>query len=191
MDSSYHNLKSYSWVVIIVLVAIVSISVIIQGCIGSTEKITTDAEPDKSVADTNKIGYPAPDFTLIDLDGNTVQLSELKGKVVFINFWASWCPPCRAEMPEIGAIYQKYKTKGVVVLGVDLLEPEDWVRQYVQKGGFNWTFVVDTTGEVAAAYNIIRIPTSFFIDTEGVIRSKGVGDMTMRTMEAHLKEAMK
>ena len=138
-----------------------------------------------------EIGHPAPDFTLIDLDGNTVNLRSLQGKVVFINFWASWCPPCRAEMPEIEAVYQKYKDKGVVVLGIDMLEPEGWVRQYVRKGGFSWTFVVDTTGEVAAAYSITAIPTSFFIDREGVIRAKSIGAMTMRTMEAELRDVLR
>ena len=137
------------------------------------------------------IGHPAPDFTLVDLEGNQVTLSDFRGKVVFVNFWATWCPPCRAEMPEIEAVHQEYKDKGVVVIGVDIAEPESTVRQYVQQGGFSWTFVLDSTGEVARDYQIVAIPTSFFIDREGVIRAVNIGAMTKRAMETKLAEAIR
>ncbi len=138
-----------------------------------------------------KVGELAPDFTLTDLEGNSVTLSEYRGKVVFINFWATWCPPCRAEMPEIEAIYQEYKDKGVVVIGVDILEPEDVVRQFVEQGGYSWIFVLDATGAVSDDYKITAIPTSFFIDREGVIQVVNIGAMTKRAMESKLAEAMR
>lgn len=137
------------------------------------------------------VGQLAPDFTLTDLEGNQVSLSDFRGKIVFINFWATWCVPCRVEMPEIEAVYQQYKDRDVVVIGVDLFEPEDEVRQYVQQGGYSWTFVIDTTGEVAASYEVAAIPTSFFIDGEGIIRAVNIGAMTKRAMEAKLAEAMR
>ena len=89
------------------------------------------------------------------------------------------------------AIYQEYKSKDVVVIGVDLLEDENEVRQYVQQGGFSWTFVIDTTGAVATNYGITAIPTSLFLDKEGVIRAVSIGAMTKRAMESKLAEAMK
>ena len=145
-----------------------------------------------------KVGHPAPDFTLTDLEGNSVTLSDFRGKVIFINFWTQWCPPCRAEMPEIEAIYQEYQDKDVVVIGVDILVSEiakgydeSEVRQFVQQGGYSWTFVLDTTGEVTRNYAITAIPTSFFVDKEGVIRAVNVGAMTKRAMESKLAEAMK
>ncbi len=138
-----------------------------------------------------EVGHPAPDFTLKDLDGNLVRLSDLRGKAVFINFWATWCPPCRAEMPEIEAVHQEYKDKGVVVLGVDISEPESTVRQYIQQGGFSWTIVLDGTGEVARDYQIAAIPASFFLDREGIIRAVNIGAMTKRAMEAKLAEAIR
>ena len=94
-------------------------------------------------------------------------------------------------MPEIEAVYQEYKSKDVVVIGVDLLEAESEVRQFVQQGGYSWTFVIDTTGEVANEYGITAIPTSFFLDKEGIIRAVKVGAMTKRVMESQLAEAMK
>ncbi len=161
---------------------------VIQGCTPSSQSITSDG-PEATAA--VNVGESAPSFTLVDLEGNQVSLSDFRGKTVFVNFWATWCPPCRAEMPEIEAVYQEYKDKGVVVIGVDILEPEDVVRQYVQQGGYSWTFVLDTSGEMAGNYKVTAIPTSFFIDREGIIQAVNIGAMTKRAMEIKLAEAMR
>jgi len=96
-----------------------------------------------------EIGYPAPDFTLNDLDGNEVSLSDFRGKVVFLNFWAIGCPPCRFEMPEMEELYQEYKNKDVVIIGVDLGEYRSSVKSFIEENGYSWTFVIDTYGQVA------------------------------------------
>ena len=137
------------------------------------------------------VGEMAPDFTLSDLDGNPLRLSNLRGKVVFLNFWATWCPPCRAEMPDIEALYQDYQAKDVAIIGVDILESVNMVRQFADQGGYHWTFVIDTTGEVANNYRVTVIPSSYFIDREGIIRAVSVGAMTKQGMEAQLARAMK
>lgn len=163
-----------------------------SGCTSAAADITREPgppPPDK-LPPAAEVGRLAPDFILTDLEGNTVALSDFRGKVVFINFWATWCPPCRAEMPEIEAIHQEYKGQGVVVIGVDLMETEDEVLQLVQRGGFSWTFVIDTTGEVGRSYGVTAIPTSFFLDKDGVIRAISIGAMTKRQMESRLAEAM-
>jgi thiol-disulfide isomerase/thioredoxin len=136
------------------------------------------------------VGEIAPDFTLLDLEGKEVRLGEFRGKVVFVNFWATWCPPCRAEMPDIESLYQEHKDKGLVVIGIDISESEATVRQFVQRGGYSWTFVLDSDGAVAASYNIRAIPTSFFIDREGVIQAVNIGAMTKKGMEATLAEVI-
>ncbi len=183
------------WAVLGLLATFVLLAV--QGCTSSTQDIrggrleatgaigvdAGDLEP------APEIGRLAPAFTLADLEGNPVSLSDFQGKAVFINFWATWCPPCRAEMPEIEAIYQKYRDQDVAVIGVDLFEPEDKVREYVQRGGFSWTFVIDTTGEVTRKYGISALPTSFFLDSQGIIRAVNIGPMTEKLMEAKLAEA--
>ncbi len=132
----------------------------------------------------------APDFTLEDLDGNAVSLSDFRGRVVFINFWTTWCPPCRIEMPEIESLYQQYREQGVIVLGIDLQEDGDVVRSFVEEGGYTFTFLLDTPGEVGYAYRVQAIPSSIFIDTEGIIRSMVVGAMTREAMETNLAKAM-
>lgn len=193
-------LRQYNWLysgrVALGLLAVMLFGLLIaQGCTPSAQDITKGQQSGSPVQGTltpaPQVGHLAPDFNLVDLDGNQVTLSDLRGKIVFINFWATWCPPCRAEMPEIEAVYQEYKDKGVVVIGVDIAEPESTVRQYIQQGGFSWTFVLDSTGEVASDYQIVAIPTSFFLDREGIIKAVNIGAMTKRAMETKLAEAMR
>ncbi len=171
---------------LVVLAILVPLAV--QACTPSSPSTTGEGQ---EAAIGLNVGNLAPDFTLDDLEGGKVRLSDLRGSAVFINFWATWCPPCRAEMPEIEAVHQKYKDKGVVVIGVDIMESESTVRRFIQQGGYTWTFAMDTSGEVSAQYNINAIPTSYFIDREGIIRAVNIGAMTKRAMEDKLAEAMK
>lgn len=194
------NLSRYSRVVLgLLAVALLGLLLAIQACAPSAQDTLRSGQEDtdniglkeSELAPAPEVGRLAPDFTLVDLEGNQVTLSDFRGKTVFLNFWATWCPPCRAEMPEMEAVYQEYKDKGVVVIGVDIKEAEEEVRQYVQQGGYSWTFVLDTTGEVTANYRIAAIPTSFFIDREGIIQAVNIGAMTKRAMEAKLAETMR
>ncbi len=136
------------------------------------------------------VGRPAPDFSLKDIDGNTVRLRDLRGETVFLNFWASWCAACRVEMPDIQKIHERYRDQGVTVIGIDLDETVAAVRDYTEAGGFTWTFVIDTTGVVARDYRVDVIPTSFFIDGEGTIRAIAIGAMSVELMEEKLAKAM-
>ncbi|MEE8469722.1 MAG: redoxin domain-containing protein [Dehalococcoidia bacterium] len=175
----------------LVLLALALLGLLVaQGCTSSSQGVTDGPQGEPGTVGPRE-GQLAPDFTLVDLEGNTIRLSDYRGKTVFLNFWATRCPPCRAEMPEIESLYQEYKDRDVVVIGIDLLEPETTVRQYVEHGGFNWTFVIETTGEVANDYRVAAIPISFFVDREGIIKVVNIGAMTKRAMEAKLIEAMK
>ncbi len=160
---------------------------VVQACGFAAQDITQERTPGPpaptKLPPAPEVNRLAPDFTLVDLEGNQVTLSDFRGKAVFVNFWATWCPACRAEMPEIEAVYQEYKDKDVVVIGVDIMEAEDVVRQFVEQGGYNWIFILDATGAVSNDYNIAAIPTSFFIDREGVIQAVSIGAMTKRAME--------
>ena len=169
-----------------VLLVLVLLALVFQGCDSAPAP-----EAGNPAAGRPAVGKPAPDFTLKDLDGNTVSLSDFRGKVVFLNFWATWCPPCRAEMPDIEALHRQYRDQGVVVLGVDLREGEGTVRTYVEGGGYTWTFLLDKTGQVGTQYRVSAIPTSYFIDSEGIIRAVAIGGMTRQTMEAKLALAMR
>ncbi len=195
--SLQRSLSRPGWAALILLaVALIGLLTAL-GCASSSQDIRDGPEPSEIVggggeqlAPAPEVGRLAPDFTLTDLDGNSVSLSDFRGRAVFINFWATWCPGCRVEMPEIEAVHQEYKDKDVVVIGVDIREDEDTVRRFIESKGYSWTFVMDTTGEVTMNYRIIAIPTSFFLDEEGVITAIKTGAITKKSMESRLAEAM-
>lgn len=123
------------------------------------------------------IGYPALDFTQTDVNGKNVSLSSYKGKVVLVDFWASWCGPCRRENPNVVAAYNKYKDKGFDVFGVSLDENKDKWLQAIQKDGLAWTHVSDLKGwqnEASKAYGVTSIPFNLLLDKDGKILAKGL-----------------
>ncbi len=138
-----------------------------------------------------RIGYLAPDFELNDYQGKPVRLSDFKGKPVFINFWATWCPPCRAEMPEIEAAYRKYQKDGLVVLGIDARENDGAVKKFVEDASFSWPMLMDYRGDQISNYGVVAFPTSFFIDRQGFIRASQVGGMDKRGIDERLAKILK
>ncbi len=134
--------------------------------------------------------YAAPAFTLRNLDGALVSLSDFKGKVVLLNFWATWCQPCKEETPELEAVYQQLKDEGLVIVGVDLFNTERPqergiadVRSFVALYGVSYPIVLDETGSVARDYAIAPIPTSYFIDQQGRVRFIRVGKVSRSDVE--------
>ncbi|MFQ5855599.1 MAG: TlpA family protein disulfide reductase [Anaerolineae bacterium] len=147
-----------------------------------------------------RAGFRAPDFTLGTLDGETVTLSDLQGQPVLINFWATWCPPCRAELPAIQAAYERYGDQGLpvrgtqtglVVLAVDMAESADAVAAFAQRFGLGFPIPLDRDGQVATQYRVRAIPTSFFVDREGVVRSVFTGPMNGPLIEDRLAQVMR
>lgn len=124
-----------------------------------------------------RAGFSAPDFQLDALDGETVSLSGLKGQVVLINFWASWCPPCRSEMPAMEAVHQDYRDLGLVVLAINATNQDDLrkVSTFVSDYALTSPILLDTEGQVSLLYELRSLPTSFFIDREGIIRDVVIG----------------
>jgi len=141
-------------------------------------------------------GFFAPGFTLNTLDGKEVDLSNLKGKVVLINFWASWCSPCKAEMPAIQATYQVYRDQGLVVLGINVTDQGEAnaARQFAQTEGLTFPLLADVRGDIFQLYQVQALPTSFFVDRQGKIATVVVGGpmaeaLIRSRVEALLKES--
>ena len=119
-----------------------------------------------------QVGFTAPDFTLDSLAGQPITLSDLRGKVVVLNLWASWCPPCRAEMPAMNAVYQKFRDQGLVVLGVNTTfqDDETSARAAIRDWGVIFPIVFDRDSATSRQYRVQAMPTTFFIGRDGVIR---------------------
>ena len=122
-------------------------------------------------------GNLAPDFTLQTLDGNTITLSDLRGRPVLINIWASWCGPCKYEMPAIQRVYEVFRDREFIVLGVNLTKQDNLtaVIQFVEEHDLAFPILLDSEGLVANTYKLRGLPVSFFIDREGVVQSVVIG----------------
>jgi peroxiredoxin len=133
-----------------------------------------------------RVGQPAPDFRAVALDGLPVELRALRGRPVWVAFWATWCPPCRAEAPEIEAAFETYRDQGLVVVAVDVGESFGTVRDYAQRAGLTFTVAGDPNTEVAAAYRVTGLPTHVFIDAEGVVRDIRLGALSTKVVRQEL-----
>ncbi len=122
-----------------------------------------------------EIGGKAPAFSLKDIKGNIVTLESLKGKVVFVDFWATWCGPCKEEFPELDALYKKYGKDGFEVVGISVDKSESNVAEFLKKRPVSFTILTNTNGDVAEAYGLPGMPTGFIIGKDGVIRYRHVG----------------
>jgi peroxiredoxin len=135
-----------------------------------------------------KKGNRAPNFTLLDFEGNEVELSDFIGKKVILNFWATWCPPCRAEMPHMEKVYKKNSDE-VVVLAVNLTNTEksnSGVQEFVEEFKLSFPIVMDTKGEVSGQYQVFAYPTSFIIDSQGIIQEIYMGAINEDIMKKSL-----
>ncbi len=122
-------------------------------------------------------------FKLKDLEGKTVSLDSFKGKVVFLNFWATWCPPCRAEIPSMIELYNRFKSKGLEIVGVDLQEDKATVAKFVKQYKMNYTVLLDTTGQVGQIYGARSIPTTYIVDRRGNILARTIGTREWNSTE--------
>jgi peroxiredoxin len=164
-----------------VIAAVVLIALFTVAIVQAMDK---PAEKNASVSTKNvgiSTGVKAPDFELNQLDGKKVKLSDLQGKKVILNFWATWCPPCKAEMPEMQKYFDE-SPKDVVILAVNI-DPQLDVQSFVDEMGITFPIPLDEEDDVNSIYQVISIPTTYFIDTKGIIQFKHIGAMTYDLMK--------
>jgi thiol-disulfide isomerase/thioredoxin len=141
------------------------------------------------------VGRTPPDFLLRTLEGGELRFSDLRGSPVLVNFWASWCTPCRQEMPHIVRAYDERRDDGLVVVAVDLQENDDVVREFAEDFGMEFPIVIDRTGEVGDAWRIggpvEGIPSSYFIDAEGIVQARVFGPMDEERLAEELEKIIR
>lgn len=188
-------MKKFLLVAAVILILLVLVDITVLKDKGVVENAGQEEKPKKiEELEVLPVGIGieniAPSFTLKDLDGNEVSLEDYKGKKILLNFWASWCPPCRAEMPDMQSFYQKYKDKGYTVIAVNMAGTEKNSQDapaFIEKHKLTFPVLLDEKGSIGALYNVISLPTSYFIDSDGVIRNKVTGPMSEEQMVKEMK----
>jgi len=171
------------------LIVLVLLVIWASGC-GVETEIEEIGELEEVII-TEKEWGDAPDFTLPDLEGNSLTLSDFRGKVIILNFWATWCPPCRKEIPDFVELYEKYKDEGLLIIGVNLDKGDSRaVKQFSKNYKINYPIVLGNVN-VTQDYGGIRgIPTTFVIDRKGDIKEKYVGYRPRATFENAVKKLL-
>lgn len=130
-----------------------------------------------------RVGAPAPDFALADLDGNPVRLADFRGRPVILNFWASWCSPCVAEFPLLKQALQEHADQGLAVIGVVYQDNSESARGFMQRMGADWASVMDPDGRVAQAYALYGPPQTYFIGRDGTLVNQSIGQFTAEQLD--------
>ena len=165
--------------------------------IASAAWIVLSAEP--NAAGTAEIrapqaGFSAPDFTLQTTSGETYTISELKGNAILVNLWATWCPPCRAEMPAMQKLYEEYKDQGFIILAVNSTVQDNplEIPPFLEEFGITFPVLLDHTGDVTRAYQVRSLPSSYFINRLGIITEVVIGGpMSEALLRTRIEEALK
>jgi cytochrome c biogenesis protein CcmG/thiol:disulfide interchange protein DsbE len=131
------------------------------------------------------INSPAPVFTLPDLSNSIIRLDDYLGRIVIINFWASWCAPCKEEMPFLDEYGQEYSNR-LIVLGVAVADTVEAVQKFLDSNPVTYPIVIDQKGLVGATYHVFGYPTTYFVDEAGIIRGKYIGAITSRILQQNL-----
>ncbi|QXE18187.1 cytochrome c biogenesis protein/redoxin [Clostridium sp. 001] len=162
-----------------------------KSAVYSKQQVQNEEDKSKKNESAEVNNTKAPDFSLVDQYGNTHKLSDYKGKVVFLNFWATWCPPCKSELPHIEEIYKEYEnnSKDVIILGVTAPNlgqegSKENIRSFINKQGYTFPVVFDSDGDVMGRYDIDAFPTTFIIDKKGNINKYVPGSMDRASMES-------
>lgn len=133
------------------------------------------ANTDKETLPVLAKPFAATDFELTGEDGRNYRLSDYRGQVVLINFWASWCPPCRYEMPALERLWQQVRDKGIVILAVNVGEDRDTIFEFMGQYPMSFPLPMDLKGEVVKSYPVTGLPTSYVVDPEGLVTHRAVG----------------
>ena len=150
------------------------------------EAAANEGAPDEYSAIPMEVDYSAPELTLADLEGKPESLEDYRGQVVMVNLWATWCPPCIAEIPMLQEYYEDHSADGFVMLGIDSQEKPDVVAAYIEKTGVTYPIWADEKGEAGRAFSSMSLPASFIIDRDGTVRLAWTGAVSRTVLEKYV-----
>jgi cytochrome c biogenesis protein CcmG/thiol:disulfide interchange protein DsbE len=162
---------------------VVLLAIIVAGC----GQATAPSGPPSNAG----AGDPAPALTGTTLDGSSFDLANFRGRPVIVNFWASWCPPCRDEFPMLEKALQGYGGDGLEVVGVSFNDADAAARSFMAQAGAKWPSVTDPTGQLAKAWKMVAPPQTYFIGRNGVIASRQIGELTQADLDRQLAAILK
>ncbi|WP_315792384.1 peroxiredoxin family protein [Paenibacillus sp. BIC5C1] len=161
-----------------------------QASLATSEQAMEGIDDSSLIIGINQ-GNIAPDFELNSLDGKIFKLSDFRGQKVIVNMWATWCPPCRAEMPDMQKFYDKYADENTTVIAINMTTSEksvDRIPVFLDEFGITFPILLDKQNKIAEIYQVRALPTSYIIDSQGVIQQKVTGPMNYEMMEKLVKE---
>lgn len=185
-------------IVIVILLGLVSWGIYdtmkkndaVKASLASSEQAIEGLDMSSLTIGINK-GNIAPEFDLKTLDEESVKLSDFRGKKLIVNMWATWCPPCRAEMPDMQKFYDKYKDEDVAILAVNMTTSEksvDDISKFLNEFEITFSVVLDEQNKIAMTYQTFALPASYIIDSKGIIQQKVTGPMNYEMMEKMISE---
>ena len=190
MDSPLFRIRLNKWVTYVVLIA----TTLAIGVIVTLMSFPREQSQQQNVGSSRLVGKQSPDFTLAMLDGGKVNLSQFRGQPVLINFWATWCIPCREEMPELVRAYETHKAEGLMILGLNLTYSDSLpdVQAFVSEFDISFPILLDEDGVVTErSYQILGVPTSVFVNRDGTIERVQVGLMTGEQIDKFVAEILR
>ena len=184
-----------------VIASLFAVGAALVGCSGdgsadaagnpSANPVVSGAQSAESTTQTGVTpGKLARDFTLESLDGSQVSLSDYRGQVVLVNFWATWCPPCRAEIPDLEAAYQAHRQDGFVILGVDVEDPRHLIESFLDEVEMTYPILLDEAGRTSREYRAPGLPMTLLLDREGVIQVRHAGYISAEQLSEYLEQVL-
>lgn len=191
-ETKQSNFK-YIWIGLIIIALIGGVIVVFSTTTGNTD--IADSTQNSGASDLPPApiaGHPVPDFTLQNVDGETVSLSDFHGQPVIINFWATWCGPCRVEMPEFQEAFTEHQQDGLIILGVNLTERDsvEAVPGFLDEFGLTFPVVLDADGDVAEAYNVFGQPASVFVNKDGTVHELFYGPVNKTFIDERVEQLL-
>jgi len=169
---------------------IILLAAVVLAVVAVVAVLATGLGRDPSVPASPLVGRPAPDFTLAQLDGPPVTLSKLRGQVVVINFWASWCTECHTEQAALSSTWQQFRDAGVVVVGINFQDARDDARDYVRSAGVSYPVVVDADSRTALAFGVRGIPETFIVDGSGRTADRVIGPVDAAKLASQINSVL-